>query len=605
MLEFYKTEKMKNYIYIFLSIMVLASGCSDEWLEPDPLSFFSPENTLNDKAGLESVIITMNRRMRNEYAQRSLNHILGEWNYSDFTVNGAPPNDIVHNLELQMTPTSSEDGEAIAYYTMAFEAIKNANIVVTRAPLAIDATEDEANELLAQGYFGRAYWYYRLVHQFGDVPLILEEINSPRLDFYSHSRETILEKMAEDLEFAVQWLPEDVSPGEVNRAAGSFLLTKYYLALRRFDDAIAEASKVIDGGRYALMTERFGTTEPQFLEYSFLDPNGFNVLWDLHQKNNKSIPENTEAILVVQDQHLTEGNVHDGGTSKMRDWVPVWWQARDPNGTRACTDLDFGTGLRMIEQLGRGVGRMVPSQEFRQLRWEDPNDLRYSQNNWFGMERYVYNDPGSDFFGQPFEPSSVTDIRQWYPIAYNKMVYIDETGDTRPAYSSSDEYVFRLAELYLLRAEAHFWNGNVALATADVNVVRARAQATPAAAVDIDYIFDERARELYRETPRKCELTRVAYIMANLGLNGYNLQDMHLSNWFYDRVISRNHFYREQILQGANIYRILPHHVYWPIKEEEIRANSLGHINQAMGYPGAERNIEPLTDPFQTTPNLN
>jgi len=593
---------MKNYYsYIFLSIIFLFSGCSKERLEPVPLSFFSPENTLNDKAGLNSVIVTLNRRLRNEYAGDQ-QRLMGEWNYSDFTVNGAPPNDIVHNMELQMTPNSTEDKEVISYYDWAFQAIKDANIVIARAPLILDGNEEEINELLAQGYFARAYWYYRLVHQFGDVPLILEEIASPRLDFYSHARETILQKMTEDLEFAVKWLPEEVLPGEVNRAAGSFLLTKFYLALRKFDDAIAEASKVINGGKYALMTERFGSTEPEFFEYSFLDPDGFDVLWDLHQKNNKGIPENREAILVVQDQHLTEGNIADGGSAKMRDWVPVWWQARDPNGTRACTDQDFGKDFRMIEQLGRGVGRMVPSQELRDLRLEDPNDLRYSHNNWFGMERYIYNDPNSDFFGQPFDPNSVTDIRQWYPIAYNKMVYIDESGDTRPAFASSDEYVYRLAELYLLRAEAHFWKGDISSAVADINVVRSRAQASPVSTVDIDYIFDERARELYRETPRKTELTRVAYIMAQLGINGYSIENMHLDNWFYDRVISRNHFYREEILHGSNIYRMLPYHVYWPIKEEEIRANTLGHINQAIGYPGSETNIPPLTDPFKTKP---
>ncbi len=580
----------------------MAGSCSKERLVPEPLSFFSPENTLNDKAGLEAIIITMNRRLRDEYAQFENHHIVGEWNYSDMTVQGAPPNNAMHNMELQMTPNSGEDREVRAYWDLAWRAIKDANLLISRAEVIDDLEDAEKNELLAQGYFSRSYWYYRLVHQFGDVPLVLEEINSPRLDFYSHSRETILKKITEDLEFAVQWLPQSVLPGEVSRAAGSFLLTKCYLSLREFDKAIAEASKVIDGGQYALMTERFGTTEPEFLEFSFLDPDGFDVLWDLHQKFNKSLSENTEAILVAQDQHLTEGNANDRGTAKMRDTSPVWWQARDPNGVRACTDLDFGTGLRMIEQLGRGVGRMVPSQAMRDLRLEDPNDLRYSHNNWFGMERYVYNDPSSEYFGQPFDPSSVTDIRQWYPIAYNKLVYIDETGNTRPDRASSDEYVYRLAELYLLRAEAHWWKGDIGQAVADVNIVRARAQATPITSVDIDYIFDERARELYKETPRKTELTRVAYIMAQLGRNGYSLESMHENNWFYDRVISRNHFYREEILQGSNIYRILPYHVYWPIKEEEIRANSLGHINQAMGYPGSETNIPPLEDPFKTKP---
>ena len=39
-----------------------------------------------------------------------------------------------------------------------------------------------------------------------------------------------------------------------------------------------------------------------------------------------------------------------------------------------------------------------------------------------------------------------------------------------------------------------------------------------------------------------------------------------------------------------------------PIKEDVIKANSLGHINQNMGYPGSETNISPLTDVTQEKP---
>ena len=579
----------------------MISGCSEEWLEPDPKSFFSPENTLNDKAGLEAVIINLNSSYRVEYATNDQHDLMAEWNYSDMSVNGAPPADVPHDLEKQITPTSTDDQETTRYWERAWVGIKDANLIISRIE-NIELTEAEKNEALSKAYFGRAYWYYRLVHQFGDVPLILEEITTPRLDFYTHSRETILKKITEDLEFAVEWLPEDVLPGDVNRAAGSFLLTKCYLSLREFDNAIAEASKIIDGGKYALMTERFGSTETEFFNFPVLKPEEFDVIWDLHQKNNKSSAENTEAILVVQDQHLTEGNVSERGSSRMRDTSPVWWQARDPNGVRAATDGDYDSGLMMIKQLGRGVGRMVPSQYFRDMRWEDTTDLRYSHNNWFGMERYVYNDPNSEYFGEPFDPEFVTDIRQWYPIMFNKTIVLPEDGDPRPAYAPTDMYVYRLAELYLLRAEAYWWKNDIANATKDVNIVRERAQANPKESVDIDYIFDERARELFHESPRKTELARVAYIMAQLGRDGYTLTNMHEKNWFYDRVMRRNNFYVDQILQGSNPYIMVPRNVYWPIKEEYIRANSLGHMNQTPGYPGFENNIPPLTDPFQQKP---
>ncbi|XOV90993.1 MAG: RagB/SusD family nutrient uptake outer membrane protein [Bacteroidota bacterium] len=592
---------MKKYTYILITVLFFGSGCSEEWLEPDPKSFFSPENTLVDKAGMDAVVVTMNEYLRAEYTQGENNHIFGEWNYSDFTVQGAPPANALHNLELQMTPNSTEDRECNAYWSIAFNSIKNANLLLSRAP-EIELSEADLNEILAKAYFHRSYWYYRLVHQFGDVPFLSEAVTSPRLDFYSHSREAILQQITDDMEFAVQYLPEDVQPGDVNQAAGSFLLTKCYLSIREFDNAISEASKVLDGGKYALMTSRFGTTEAEFLTYPFLDPNGFDVLWDLHQKNNKSLPENTEKILVAQDQFNITGSATGNGAAKMRDTSPVWWQARDPDGVRACTDLDWNTGLMMTQQLGRGVGRVVPSQQWRDLRLEDPNDLRYSQNNYFGMERYVYNDPNSNYYGQPFDPAYVTDIRQWYPLAYNKTVYIDDSGSQKPDRAASDEYIYRLAELYLLRAEAYWWNNDIPNATADVNVVRARAQATPVATVDLDYIFDERARELYLESPRKTELTRVAFIMASLGRDGYSLGNMTTNNWFYDRVMRRNHFYMEEILQGSNIYRMLPYHVYWPIKEGRIRANTQGHINQTPGYPGSETNVAPIENALQPAP---
>ena len=74
-----------------------------------------------------------------------------------------------------------------------------------------------------------------------------------------------------------------------------------------------------------------------------------------------------------------------------------------------------------------------------------------------------------------------------------------------------DVYALRLAETYLLRAEAYLGAGNIAQAAEDINVVRRRAEAPPvsSAEVDIDYILDERARELHLEENRL--LTLIGY----------------------------------------------------------------------------------------------
>src|SRR5690606_36079341 len=117
------------------------------------------------------------------------------------------------------------------------------------------------NNVLGKAYFYRASTYYRLCRQFGDVPLILEEITSPRMDFYSCTRTSILRKCKKDLEFAAQWVKSEAEGalvGDVNKAAVLHVLTKINLALMDFDDAVSTASAVIDDPYYHLMTTRFG-----------------------------------------------------------------------------------------------------------------------------------------------------------------------------------------------------------------------------------------------------------------------------------------------------------------------------------------------------------
>src|SRR5690606_31847445 len=74
-----------------------------------------------------------------------------------------------------------------------------------------------------------------------------------------------------------------------------------------------------------------------------------------------------------------------------------------------------------------------------------------------------------------------------------------------------DHYEMRLAETFLLRAEAYLGNGDKTNAAMDINMVRSRAQAPEVSAdeVDIDYILDERLRELYYEELRLVTLCRL------------------------------------------------------------------------------------------------
>lgn len=597
----------KPVIYLGLSLLLGIGSCQEEWLEPKPLSFFAPENTYNQASGLWGALVACERNMRHELTGDAppllTEHIFSEVAVEGTTDKSGPAQD----LNLMITPDAQlnhVDYNRIGWYWYeGFKGIKYANVVISRIDDPTDyQSEAERNHILGTAYFHRALRYYRLTQQFGDVPLILDEVIEPKLDFYSTNREVILRKMKEDLEYAEEWVPEVMDRGRVPKGAVQHLLTKVNLALGLFDDAIASASRLIDGGQYALMTERFGSVAN--------DPTR-NVIWDLHRPENKALTSNRETILLVMDRQDTEGN-SDGMTS-MRQAIPFWFTGiNTPNGNRGTFDTP-GIEFDQVTQYGRGIGRLRGTWYHQSMIWDDPNDLRHAPGNWMDMEDLVYNNPdikGSDsYYGKPLQFRNdagtvlvVDTIRSWFSWPHYK-VYVPDPQRVQPQGGQSDWYVYRLAETYLLRAEAYVWKGDLANAAADVNTVRTRAGAAPYTPdqINIGTVLDERARELYYEEHRKTELTRMAYIFAKTGKAAYNgktysQETFSEDNFFYDRIMEKTDFYNKGVrTRHGDEYTMSPYHVLWPVPAGAINSNTKGQINQNKGYSGFENNVPPLT----------
>ena len=592
--------KTKKIIRKWLAVsLLLTNVCACVDLEPEPLSFFAPENTFMDKEGLEAALVTSRKQIKHEWfgdafdAGSCRTPIVYEYAFSDMSVIGSPPVKEIHNLTTQLTPTTNASLH-LRYWELAWNGIKYANTVVSRASLA-NIKEEEKNAYLAEAYFHRAYWYYLLVNQWGDVPLVLEELTQPKLDFYSTSREKILEQLKSDLEFAVQWLPVTVEPGAVNRAAGEHLLTKIYLAIGDFESAVSSASRCINDNGLALMTERFGINASN---------DELDVINDLFNEDNISSPENKEAIFVVQERFGMEGNIAPNGSNRMRNFVPYWSNGADvqtPDGKQGTTyDAGPYDGYSLVETLGRGIAKIRPTNYSQYEIWANcGNDLRHNNNNWYDKSRLWYNRPPSkggsaEWFGKAIVQEFVKDtIRCYFSFPINKvLIYKDDINKGKtPTGGFTDQYIFRLAETYLMRAEAYYWLGNFEKAIVDVNTIRGRANAPLLSSISLEDILDERARELYLEEHRKVELTRIAFLKAKLGLDGYSLDNFSQKNWYYDRVMEKNNFYASQLFYSSNAYVMEPFHVLYPIPLTAITSNTQGIINQNQGYFGCENNI--------------
>jgi len=597
-----KSKALLTLLFVFVSII----GCKEEFLDPEPLSFYTPDNALNDADGMYALLSGAHRRLRAEWYGDGA-PIITENIFSEVAVEGTTDKSgPAQDLNLLITPDAnlnSADRNRIGWFWNEFyENIKLANTVITRLDNAEYESEEERNAVLGTAYFHRAYAYYRLTQQFGDIPLLLEELTTPKLDFVSTARLTILEKMQDDLNLAEDWVPVNVSPGEVSRGAVSHLLAKVNLALTDFDAAITAATNVINGP-YALMTERFGVDKD--------DPTK-NVIWDLHRPENKSY--NTEGILMSISRLEFADNGSATSTSAMRQAVPLWWRfINTPDGFNGMSDSPDAE-IPYVLQYGRGIGRNrgVPYSTIDV--WTDPNDLRHAPGNWMRMEDLTYNAAslktnGSTYYDKNLELKNASGvvlcsdtIRNWYGWPHYKLFIPDPTA-SRPAGGHSDWYIFRLAETYLLRAEAYFWKGDLANAAADINMVRNRAGAADILPGDVNIaaILDERVRELYYEEPRNTELTRIAFIFAMTGKTAYNgktysMDDFHLDNFWYDRIMETTNFYNKGVFTiHGDEYTMSPYHVLYPIPASSINGNTQGTINQNLGYPGSENNIPPAT----------
>jgi starch-binding outer membrane protein, SusD/RagB family len=422
-------------------------------------------------------------------------------------------------------------------WTDLYEGINIANAVIGRAPTAAVSAAIR-DRRVAEGKFLRALYYFNLVQQFGDVHLTLEETRGVETEAARTPVAQVYDQIIEDLlaaEVALTYQPDNV--GRAHRGAVQHLLAKVYLTRAGSGDmarAAEYAKKVIDSGNYNLL--------PRFEDvFDITNQQNVEVIWSVQYSSDP----------------LAAGEGNRGHLLFLMEY-------------------DVLPGMRRDIANGRPFKNIVPTQFLLDL-YDREKDSRYHgsfRTAWHsnnaatiprdanGTPRFAVGDTA--IWLAPTEVSAAfrasKPYRIYTPTQYTDRVFppISKFHDPlRPTIAETrgqrDFFVMRLAETYLIAAEALMRDGKSMEAVQYVNMVRRRAaypgreaaMEVTAAQLDIDFILDERARELAGE--------------------GHNWHDLVRTGKLIERVRAHNR-------QAAP--NILPFHVLRPIPQAQIDRTS-------------------------------
>jgi len=568
---------MKNKLFIIAllaSMVLFNTACQEEeFLKEVPLDFYSPENSFINAGNFEAALTDLYARVRAIQSVDGGAELYSEVLGTDLAFNARLEQGRMGSYAVGLTPQSNIPRQ---HWLRWYKIIANANTIIARAATS-NVTDTQKKAFGAEAKLFRAYAYFKLVHLFGGVPLILDEVSVPKSDFTRASKDDILKQIVLDATDAATNLPnvDAVKDGKVNKAVANHLLAETYIALKDYDKAIAAATEVIEKSNLRLMTDRFGSLRTQ--------PG--DVFYDLFRVGNQNRKAgNLESIWVIQYELDVIGGAitSSGGPTNNLERVvsPAVFSLVAPDGRSSLLD---NLSASTLNSGGRGVSFVQPTNYWTYDIWglditKDnrrvaSTDIRTSPFNI--VRDFIYTNPLSvNFVGKSIIDFPATN---WIPVAQKWRWYPYPSKVTTPGQHPTglyqdagkltlksvagqtyrDMYMIRLPETILLRAEANLLKGNTAQAAADINIVRNRAKAIPVTAgeVTIDYILDERARELMFEEDRRITLSRMGKLV--------------------ERVRKFN------ALSGPTIQ---PFHALFPIPFSEIEANKDAKLEQNPGY---------------------
>jgi len=482
-----------------LAVFLLLAGC-DSTLQEDPRDLVSPGGFFNSAAEVKSAVNGLYEIYHN-------NSLYGKIGLDRFYENGGDtigPNREFGQVQPIQNYTLSEGnigdisqgGGAPLTWQSLYKIIKDSNVILENVRDNENLDQSQRDRFIAETLFLRSLAYYHLTNLWGAVPFY--EANLPISEVRSlgrSPRDSIRNVIIEDLETAQESLPSTYSSGELGRAskwAAATVEAKLHLWLENWEEARATAVDIIDNSPHHLLEDYADVFDP----------------------NNEYNDEIIWSVDFVKDTNPDSRTDHY--TPRIRD------EPADPSQRPALID---SLSKRNLGFTGFGLAIPLPDlvKEFPKDDLRRPSNIKTSI---FGIE-----------LNFPYMP------KLWNP---------DQIQSPRGNHGEN-RIVFRLADVYLIAAEAENELNGPSGAYQYINAVRERAYDPnrPLQGLSQDQLRDsirtERRWELAGEGQRRLDLIR----------------------WDILEEVVRDTEYR--VYNPAQ--NIMPRHKLLPIPPEQLRLN--------------------------------
>ena len=510
---------MKKSIFILGIVAALFSSCND-FIEEESLSFVPAEEVYTTASGFQLLINSNYAWLKGIYGGDPWLFVAG----TDMYAEGRSPEPAGLSQYSQLIP-SAEGVEQL--YTSCYQLIQSVNKTVHYSAI----TEQTANVpvLVGEAKFLRANAYFLLVQTYGGVPIVEENFTNPVLQFDRNSAEEVYDYIIKELEASLASVGTSAysSTGKVNKRAVNDLLAKVYLTRgyetfgkpTDFATAATYADAAIAGQGLTIPYEQLFTPATDLNAETL-----FSVQYDAKSTSTSPTTLGNKQFYFFSS-YL--GGSETGGSDPLRSYnlCPTTYALSLFTEGDARWEATF---MNVVYEKYYDFYRVADKSTLKIKHFYSPKWFTAADKaTWMTANAsklasgFIYHDWGT--YDAAYTLIKNVDY-QTIPVKKFDDPSLSTPSSTGPV-STRDIITARLGETYLVAAEAYLKAGNAAVGLQRLNAVRTRAGVAPATAGEftIDYILDERGREMLGEYTRWFDLKRTGKLVERAVLHNYKI----------------------------------------------------------------------------------